>query len=58
MTSYRSPCEERGRETRHFFESQQTVRKAIMEVSDTVEKEGLANVNLQARISEVGKRTF
>jgi len=29
-----------------------------MEVSDTVEKEGLANVNLQARISEVGKRTF
>ena len=27
-----------------------------MEVSDTVEKEGFANVNLQARISERGKR--
>ena len=40
VASYKCPCEERDRETRHFFESQQTVRKAITEVSDTVEKEG------------------
>jgi hypothetical protein len=29
-----------------------------MEVSDTVEKEGFANVTLQARISKLGKRMF
>ena len=58
VASYECPCEDRGRETRHFFESKQTVRKAIMEVSDTVEKEEFANVTLQTRISKGGKRMF
>jgi hypothetical protein len=56
LPSYKFPWEERGRETRHFFESQQRVRKAIMEVSDAVEKEGFTYVTLQARISECEKR--
>jgi tellurite resistance protein len=58
VASDKCRCEERGRETRHLFESQQTVRKAITKVSDIVEKEGLANVTLQSRISEREKRIF